>query len=166
MESRQMKCPGCGAQVSLESAVCRYCAAHLRTARVLPPEDVEKLRGVVNAMEENLKSADGNSRVAGFSFSLLSALGIASYFFYTWYFPVGWRAEALTLVTAAVLFCVFGFIVNISNRRTWKRLYDGDLKLRIDEYLRSMNFSRYEFDHAADRELPKNARLRVFLFKP
>lgn len=63
MDSLQIKCPGCGASVFLSSAVCRYCAAYLRAGRVLPPEDIDKLRYVVNAMEDSLKSAQGNSRI-------------------------------------------------------------------------------------------------------
>ncbi len=166
MESRLVKCPGCGASVSLAGAVCRYCAAPLRSDRVLPLEDLEKLRMVANAMEESLKSVENNSRTAGFSFIVLAAIGIASYFFYSWYFPAGWRAVVLTAVTAAVLFCTFGFVVDITKRRAWVRLYNDDLKIRIDNYLQSMNYSRYEFDHEADRVLPKGARLRAFLFKP
>jgi len=165
MGSSKMKCPGCGATVSLESALCMYCAAPLRADRVLPPEDLEKIRGVVNAMEDSLKYAEGNSRTAGLGFILLSVLGIASYFFYFWVFPSGWKAGVLTAVTAAVLFCAFGFVVGITNRRVWIRIYNEDLKNRIDDYLRSMSFSRYAFDHDADRILPKNARLRAFLFK-
>ncbi len=166
MENRQIQCPGCGAAVSLSGAVCKYCSAPLRTDRVLPPEDLEKLRGVVSAMEDSLKSAENDSRIAGFSFIGFAAFGIALYFFYSWYFPTGWKAIVLSVFTAAVLFCAFGFVVSITNRRLWIRIYNGDLKLRIDEYLRLMKFSRYEFDHEADRILPKNARLRAFLYKP
>ena len=166
MKNRQIQCTCCGATVSLAGAVCKYCAAPLRIDRVLPLEDLEKLHGVVMAMEDSLKSAENNSRIAGFSFIGFSALGIASYFFYSWCFPTGWKAVVLTVVSAAVLFCAFGFVVSITNRRMWIRIYNGDLKNRINEYLRLMNFSRYEFNHEADRSLPKSARLRVFLFKP
>jgi hypothetical protein len=65
-----------------------------------------------------------------------------------------------------ILFRVFGFVVNTTNRRIWTRLYNEGLKLSVDNYLLSMNYSRYDFDHAADETLQKDTRLRAFLFKP
>lgn len=165
MERNSMICPGCGAVVSLTDSVCRYCAAQLKSGRTLSREDMERLRVVVNAMEDSLKAAENNSRVAGLSFFLLAVLAITSYFIYSPVFPAGWRASVLTAVTGAVLFIVFGFVISITNRNAWVKLYNRDLKFRIEEYPGSMNFSRYEFDHAADETLPKNARLRAFLFK-
>lgn len=165
MERNSMICPGCGAVVSLTVSVCRYCAAQLNSGRTLSQEDMDRLRVVANAMEDSLKAAENNSRIAGLSFLFLAALAIASYFFFASVFPAGWRALALTSVTGAVLFVVFGFVISVTNRSAWVRLYNRDLKFRIDEYLASMNFSRYEFDHAADETLPKGARLRAFLFK-
>jgi hypothetical protein len=161
-----IRCSNCGAEVSLTNAVCRYCKSPIKPESVLRDADREKIADVVSAMEETLKVASGNSWFTGVAFLFFSILALGSFFLYSAVLSPGITAWVLTIFTALTFFITFGAVVEFTERKAVGKAYREDVKVRIDEYLRTMNFHRYDFDGVADDLLPKKALLRRFLFMP
>lgn len=116
-------------------------------------------------MEEALVSAENDTPTLIISFSVLAGVVLLSYFVFAYFYPAGWRTPLLTAAVAAVCFIIFGFCVEVSQRKARDKAYRGDITARIERYLGEMNYTRYEFDLAADKTLPEKARLRAYLFK-
>jgi len=159
-------CDSCGASVPVTDSLCRYCKSPVRQGRELTEAENERLKSIANAMEETLKEAENSSWVLGICFILLGAGSIGSYFAFSALTGSAVKPVVFSIITAMISFLVFGVVVGIVNDRTLKRIYNNDVKLRINEYLQNVHLNRYEFDFIADRTLPKKALLRRFLFRP
>ncbi len=163
-DKRTIACKNCGAKVSLADSLCRYCNTPIESNRDLSDTDKRMLLSVINAMEEALKSSAENSWLTGISFLILSGIAVALYFIYTSVFSATLHILLLSLFSTAILFIFFGFIISVSENRSYRNSYNNDIKVRIGEYLKDKNYSRYQFDILADHELPPKAILRRFLF--
>ena len=161
-----IRCSNCGAEVSLTSAVCKYCNSPITPERALAAADREKVSDVVSAMEETLQVESGNSWITGVVFLFLGICAIGSFFLYSVLLSSDTTVWVLTIFSGLMLFITFGAVVEYTERKAVKKAYRDDVKVRIDEYLKTMNFHRYEFDGIADEQLPKKALLRRFLFMP
>ncbi len=161
-----IRCSNCGAEVFSTSAVCRYCNTPIKPEKLLAEGDREKISDVVSAMEETLQVESGNSWITGVAFLFLGVLAVVSFFLYSMLLSSVTTVWVLTIFSGLLLFITFGAVVEYTERKAVGKAYREDVKVRIDEYLKTMNFHRYEFDSVADDLLPKKALLRRFLFTP
>ena len=128
-------------------------------------DPLKYLESVAKAMEETLQEHENSSWILGICFILLGGAAIGSYFFYSLITGSAVLPVILSLITGFILFIVFGLIVGRVNNRTLEKIYNDDIKNRINEYLENMQINRYEFDFIANQSLSKKSLLRRFLFR-
>ncbi|MCP4130582.1 MAG: hypothetical protein GY754_06330 [bacterium] len=162
---KTVECGNCGAHVPLTNSLCKYCKTPIDTGHKLTDADKEKLTAVINSMEEALKASEGLEWIGGVSFILLAGLAVGLFILFNRIFSSLPAVVGLSVFTGIVLFCFFGFIIALSQSHGYRKAYDNDLRLRINEYLENRNFTRYQFDTLAEEVLGKKAVLRRFLFK-
>ncbi len=163
-KERIVTCKNCGAAVSLSESLCRYCNTPIEAKRSLSDDEKEKLAAVINAMEDVLNSNSGNSWLTGLSFLILSGLAVGLYFLFTSLLSSTVQIIILSIISGAILFLFFGFIITVTDNNEYRHIYEDDVRLRIEDYLNEKNISRYQFDALADKKLPPKAILRRFLF--
>lgn len=162
---KSINCKNCGAVLSYHDSTCKYCNTKIIPEGKIANEDYNKLKNVAFAMEESLKSSKGLAMLQGFSFLLLSLLVVVSYFLLYHFSGSETKAIVFTVFIGFAMFLFFGFIIEKTDSIALKKKYKLDVKSRIDDYLKTMNFHRYEFDFVAEKELPKKAKLKQFLYK-
>ena len=120
-EKKTVVCMNCGAPVMLTSSLCKYCKSPFLPEKKLTPDDREKLSRVVSAMEESLSAAEGNNWIPGLAFFVFSGLAMGSYFLYSRLFDSAFQEILFTILTAGILFILFGFVVTIIDKKTTEK---------------------------------------------
>jgi len=164
-KSKTVECSNCGSEVPITDSLCRYCNTPIETGHKLTKGEEEKLTAVINAMEEALVAAESLNWVSGVSFLGISIISVGLFLLYYWLLDSTIVLILLTVFTIAALFLFLGFVISYTDNLTYRKLYRGDVKERINEYLENQGFSRHQFDVLAEKVLKDDAVLRRFLFK-
>ncbi len=62
----------------ITDSLCRYCRSPLKQGRELTEQEQERLKSIVNAMEDTLRENENSSWILGICFAVLGAGTIAS----------------------------------------------------------------------------------------
>ncbi len=158
-------CDKCWANISKLNSVCKYCWTLNKSNSNLSDKDIEKIKSVVSSLEDSLKSSLNNNFIAWISFLILWCSWVWSYFILWNLLESKIETICLTIFVCCIFFVFFWFILQYTDNFVANKKYETDIKNRINNYLTSTNYTRYDFDIIAEKKLKKKSLLKRFLFR-
>jgi protein-S-isoprenylcysteine O-methyltransferase Ste14 len=158
-------CKTCGAHLTSVHLGCPYCGTLVVPDRVLDARQEEELTLLAQNAEAKLQELKGRNDAVVIAVLLGGvAVTIGAYFLFRYLALSTAVLGVFVALVGAAMFLVFGWAIGLAEGRALDRAYHDQVKQELDVFLVTKGYFRCEFDMHASRVLPKNARLRRFLF--